>query len=476
MRKMPLVPACLFLCMQLSAFADSKSVLRTLVEAAMANDANRLKAVETLRAVEADAKSERTRRLLDGALTTTLGRDNGIGSADTEGLSYASGISASSLLPAGGKLSLGSSYGYSTENDATTGKEKNDTVGLSASVKIPVFVNGRLVDPRLETASRAATIDLPLEAARETADAQERSTADSVLRLALDAAAADRSSMLAARRAVIAERDAEIARVKRKQGTISYSDLTKTEKDADEARLTALESQFTRDKKLRALRAASGLNENDIDLTVIFAPETSLDPALSRDSVVTQEMRRTAREREMAEMNLVLAGAESSPTLELSTSTTLPGPVARDQKSYDVNNKGTWNATAAVTIPLPFGYGTAHKEAAEARLAAARHGEASAVRASADDLNDLRNAWTTALARVALRQQLFEQAQARLLDVQSSHETQTATKLDVDRAQLTVDDAQAALEDDRSASFKAALDLYAYCGLTPLSLLKEAQQ
>lgn len=468
----------LLVCLPSLIAAETGTTLRTLVDRALANDPNQLKAIETLRAAEADAAGEKARRLIDGSLSASAGKTTGIGSADTEGSSYQGGISASTLLPAGAKLSLGSSYQYTMQDPVSTGTDKADTANFSAGVKIPVFVNGKPVDTRLESAARASAIDLPLEGARETASEQERNTVDAVLRLALDAASADRASVLAGRHADIAERDADIARVKRAQGLLGYSDLAKIEKDANEARITALEARFTRDKKVRALSAATGGSGTgaDIDLTEILAPETVPDPAVLRDMIVTPEMRKSARERKSAEMNLILAGSEYAPSLEISAASAIPGPVTRDQKTYESNAKGTWTATAAVSVPLPTGAGSARVRAADARLAAARQGEAAATRSSSDDLNDLRNAWTTAHERIKLREQLIEEANARLRDVQSSHETQTATKLDVDRAQLTVDDASSALEDDKSASFKAILDLYKYCGIDPLSLLKETRQ
>jgi outer membrane protein TolC len=467
---------CLVLC--LPALAAAQSPLRAIAEAALLNDPNRIRAVETLRATEADAMAERQRRLVDGGLTASAGKEIGFGSADTGGASFQGGISASSFLPAGAKLSVGSTYQYALKDAASSspsGSIKSDTANFSAGLKIPVFANGLPIDPRLSDAARATAIDLPLEAARESASDQERSSVDAALRLALDAASANRACSLAERHAAIAERDAEIARVKREQGTLSFSDLTKIEKDADSSRLSALESRFIRDKKLRALCAATGLDPSTIDLSSIILPDVAPDPAALEGSVVTKDMRRTSRERKTAEMNRVLAGAESAPSLDLSASSSLPGPVSRSQKTWDKDNQGSWTATASVTLPLPSGAGAAKTRAADARLAAARQGEAAAARSGADELSDLRNAWTMALAKIDLRAQLLEQARTRLRDMESSLATETATKLDVERARLSADDAAAALEDDRAAGFRAALDLYQYCGLDPLSLLKEVQ-
>jgi outer membrane protein TolC len=468
--------ACIAAVTAAAGYAEPAVTLQSLIDKALANDPNRIKAMETLRAAEADAAGEKARRLVDGTFSAAAGRTLGIGSGDTEGTSLQGGVSASTLLPAGAKLSVGSSYQYSVQ-DAASATEKADSANFSAGVKIPLFVNGKPVDIRLESAARATAIDLPLEAARETASEQERNTVDAVIRLALDAASADRASAIAARNAEIAERDADIARVKREQGLLGYSDLSKIEKDANEARVAALEARFSRDKKTRALEAATGASNGTIlDLSGIRAPEIAPDPAIMQDSAITPEMRKAARDRKSAEMNLVLAGTEYAPSLDLSASASVPGPASRGQKNYDPDKKGAWTASAGVSIPLPTGAGSARIKAANARLAASRQNENAAARSAADDLNDLGNAVTMAREKIKVREQLVEQAESRCRDVNSSFESQTATKLDVDRARLTADDAASALEDDKSASFKAVLDLYKYCGLDPRGLLKEVQQ
>ena len=283
---------------------------------------------------------------------------------------------------------------------------------------------------------------------------------------------------IAGRNADIEGRDAEIARVKREQGLLGYFDLSKIEKDANEARVSALEARYLRDKKFRALAAATGETGSaaDMDLSGIAAPDVPFVPDSIKATAVTPDMRKAARARKTAEMSLILAGTEYAPSFELSASSAIPGPTSRAQKAYDTDTKGSWTASAGLSVPLPTGAGTARVKAADARLAAARQEETLAIRNSADNLTALQNACTTAGEKIKLREQLVAQAKARLRDVRSSFETQTATKLDVDRALLIADDAASSLEDDKSASFKALLDLYNYCGLDPLALLKEEQK
>ena len=125
-----------------------------------------------------------------------------------------------------------------------------------------------------------------------------------------------------------------------------------------------------------------------------------------------------------------------------------------------------------MTVPLPSGLSSARKKAADARLSSARQNE-NAVRANySDTMNSALDAFTSAVAREQLQEQLLTQTSARSKEVLSALESETATTLDAERAQLSVDEAKAALEDDRSARFKAELDIYQICGLDPLELLK----
>jgi outer membrane protein TolC len=126
-----------------------------------------------------------------------------------------------------------------------------------------------------------------------------------------------------------------------------------------------------------------------------------------------------------------------------------------------------------MTVPLPSGLSSARKKAAGARLAAARQNENTARQNLSDTMDSVLDAYTSAVEREQLQEQILTQTGARSKQVLSSLESQTATSLDAERALLSVDEAASALEDDRSARFRAELDIYRLCGLDPLELLKE---
>ena len=446
------------------AVPAEKPNLNALVEAALNNDPNQLKAAKNLAAAEEDATAERKQRLLSGSVSGVAGIGGTFGSTDinaSQTNSYKGTFSTSSMAIAGSTVNLATEYAYEQAE-----KVKSDSATLTAGISLPVFINGKFIDTRLEEAAKAVAIDIPLETARTSAATQERDTVDSVLRLALDAATANRTSEIADRSATLAERDVTIADVKRKQGSLSYSDLAKIEKEADEAKLTALESRLSRDKKLRSLCAATGFTETEIDLSVLLAPEYDDEKIIKNDVTMSEVIQNAARERKKEEMARILVGTENAPNLAVSTTTTLPGPVTQNFK-----DNSAWRATATVTIPLPVGIGTAKRNAADARVDAARLNEQAAIRTSSDGFRALNDALTSSQARVSLRETLLEQAKVRLRDILSSFNGQTATKLDVDRAELAVDEADAALEDARTAHFEAVLDIYSFCGQDPRDLL-----
>jgi outer membrane protein TolC len=462
----------LFLCFEF--YAAEKPDLYAIANAAKTNNPARLKAADELRAAEADAAAEKAQRLLSGNISANVARNDDINDDKTNPVDAVGGeLSASTLAPAGAKISVGAKYSLSRQKDLTDTEINSDMTTLNAGVSVPVFLNGRVIDLRLDKAAKASAIEIPLEAARSAAAADERNAADSALRLALEASGADRSLSLALRRADLAEKDAAVARVKYQLGTISFSDLDKTEKALDEAKVSAFEARRLRDKKIRDLCTMTGFSADSLDPAIFIAPVSAIDSAALADCATSPEIAQAIRASRSAEMALVLSGAENAPSLSLSANCSLPGPETKKKNFY---SDGEWAASATMTIPLPSGVSSARKKAADARLSAARQNE-SAVRSNfSDTMNSALDALASAIAREQLQEQILTQTSERSRQVLSSLESQTATTLDAERAQLSVDEAKGALEDDRSARFKAELDLYQLCGLDPLELLKVREE
>jgi outer membrane protein TolC len=444
-------------------YADAPG-LSELAAAALANDPASLASRESLRAAESDAAAERLSRAVSGDITASGGYAPSTDAAPSSGGFFSGSVAAAHAGPAGSKLTAGASWAGSVEG------QKADSATFKAGWQAPVLVNGKILDGRLSSAEAALSIDVPLETARETAAQGERKTVDAVFRLALDAAAAERSWKLAAFQTDISARDLAVAEVKRTQGSISYADLSDAEKTANDARISALEAKFAREKALRALSAATGIPETSLDTSILLAPACSLDAAFLAQSAVPADLLAARRDRQSAELKSILAGAEGAPRLDLSATATVPGPFSlAGGKPAD----SSWSATAAVSVPLPTGQSSAKQKAAEFRLAAAQFAESAETRKVSDESSALRDAWDAALAREELCAALVDQARARLAEVQVAAETSTATKLDADRARLAMDRSTGALENARSARFKTALDIYAYRGLDPRDLLKE---
>jgi outer membrane protein TolC len=444
-------------------YAESPG-LSELAAASLANDPASLASRENLRAAESDADAERRSRVVSGDITASGGYAPVTDAASSSGGIFSGSVSAAHAGPAGSKLTAGATWAGSVDG------QKADSATFKADWRAPVLVNGKILDSRLSSAETALSIDVPLETARETAAQGERKTVDAVFRLALDAAAAERAWKLAVFQTDISARDFAIAEVKRTQGSISYADLSDAEKTANDARISALEAKFAREKALRALSAATGIPEASLDTSILLAPACALDADFLARSAVPADLLAARRDRQVAELKSILAGAEGAPRLDLSATATVPGPFSlAGGKPAD----SSWSASAAVSVPLPTGQSSTKQKAAEFRLSAARFAESAETRKVSDESASLRDAWDAALVREELCAALVEQARARFAELQVAAETSTATKLDVDRARLALDRATSALETAHSTRFKAALDIYAYRGLDPRTLLKE---
>ncbi len=451
-----------FLCACACALGSEKPDLRAIADAAVEHDPSSLGATHNLRAAESDAIAERARRRFDGTVSPRASLNLNIEEPYDQGTSLGGEVSATTTGNAGSQIKVGADYGMTMVDSGI-----KDTAKLSAGVSLPVFVNGRFIDTRLDEAEKFSAIELPLGTARDSAAAKIRLTADAAIRLALDTASAERSSKLAERRAVIAEKEAVIARVNRTIGNLSFSELSKIEKEADQARILTLESRQAWEMRLSSLCAFTGYSKDDIDPSRFSVPASSLNGEEDFDVEGFPAVLEAARERQAAETAQILQGAQDSPRLNLSADCSLLGPGSRKNTPPP---RGEWSASLAVTVPLSFGASSAKKDAAASRVSSAYQNELAAKTEAQEKLASSKNAYVLALARERLREDLLSQAKIRHREVVLAFESRTATQLDVDRALLSVDEAAAALEDDKIARFKAVLDIYALCGIDPRQL------
>jgi len=451
---------CAGLCAQASAQAHS---LQSLIESALRYNPGRLEAREALTAAENDARSERAARLFSGSVGASAKRSGTIASEsgnsgfpkDESSTSADSSVEASTYGPAGSRISAGASYSASIPD--ASGARTLDTISAQGSVRLPVFVNGKPVDGRLEKAAVRSAVELPLEAAREAAAASDRSLADSVIRLALDAASAERLRSLAVRKAALAGREAEIAAVRRENGLIGFDELYRAEREADEARAAAQEALFSLDAKKRTLAKTVGIPAEELDLTALAAPDPVSGDALERlvPLASSASVRNAAKDRERAEYARILAGAQDAPSLSLSAQVSVPGPSARSESPIPSTS---WSAGIGMTVPLTAGAAGARRAASDSRIEAARLAEKNALADEEAKRQALLDAYESALAREKLRSQFLERVRSRQKEVALAAASGTATAVDIERASVAVEEARLSLEDARSARFFAALD------------------
>lgn len=446
-----------------AVFGSDMQDLRGLAEAALRNDPNRLQAAELLQSAEADAAAERSRRILSGSLSANISKSDVLDSTDAGEQAVSAGVSASTHAPAGSVLSLGAQY-FFTDTDAA----ELDSTELKASLELPVFLNKRLIDLRLNDAAKASMVEIPLERARRDTEADRNNTVSSVFQRALQAASAERIMRNAEKAADLARREVLIAQVERSLGMLSFLELNKIQKDADDAEIAALEARLNFDMRIRSLAAATGLDVEQLHLEGLKAPAPqeitfSIQQLEQAPSYIAAQ-----NERRRADASRILSGAEYAPSFSLSGSYSIPGSHTLD---LIPDEKSDWSVSAGVSIPLNPYTNIKRIKSADASLSAAYQREAAVRLQLMNSYQDAMNAYEAAQAKEKLRQQQLDQARRNVQEVQSAFESENATQLDVERAQLYVDETAAALEDDRSSRFFAALELASLLGINPMTLL-----
>jgi outer membrane protein TolC len=343
-----------------------------------------------------------------------------------------------------------------------------DTVGVSAALAVPIFVNGKFIDTRLESAYTYTATEQAYLVGQASAYARQAGIIDSLLRLSLDTAAVSRNLELARIRADLAEKNAAIARVNWELGHINFSTLDREEKAVYEARLAVRELENSTKQLVSQLAAATGMEADSVHPEAICVPDSLLDTTSDRFSGYSIDVQLAEYTTKAAQMNSILSAVSYAPSLGISGSCSLPGPAAL---MNGTSGTPAWQATVAVTIPFLTEAGKAGKEAADLRLSAACQDELVAKQQFALKKEALFDAYAAATEREAFRKQIVVQTENRLKEVEYAYKTETATALDVEQARLSVLEARAALEDDRSARFKTELDICSYFSYNPAELL-----
>lgn len=471
-----IVPVWLLLALiSYSVGAEIRS-LESLIDAALRTNSGRFEAQKTLSASEFEAKSERASRQFTGSASLS-GKRSGTALDDTSPASGSSGTALTGLTgsveaaasgPALSQISGGASYDVSIPD---VGERSLDSLSVQGSIRIPVFVNGKLFDGRLGKAAIRSAIELPLETARAAAVETDRQLADSVVRYALDTASACRAWKIAERNATLAAREAEIAAVRRETGLTGFNELYRVEREADEARVQAQDLRFSYSAKKRILETATGVVFDDSDLQTLSVPDAVSHSDLERlaPPASSAQVLSASRAREAAEYGRILAGATDSPSLSLSAQVTTPGPLARADRP--VSGTG-WSAGLGVTVPVTAGAAVARREAAGFRLDAARLAEKNALSLEDSTRTALFDSYESALAKEKLRRQLLERTRTRQQEVVLAAASGTATSIDIERASLAVEEAVASFLDACSARFLAALDICELGSVDPVVLCR----
>jgi outer membrane protein TolC len=445
--------------------------LRDLVKAALENDPQGKALGLNLSAARESALSAKSRRLLDGSLGLDYGLRVSGGGEDESSQAITASASAASSGPLGLGLSAEASYTLRPDTDGST-----DGLSLSARASLPVFVNGRVVDTRIEDAAKRTGYESVIEKAG-LAEAQNRAAlSGKILDLVFSYRGALNREALSARAAAIAEKDAAIDKVKYESGALTYKALVETEEKAKAGAMSAIEASFLRKRLAHQLSAAVGFDVSALDSSALGAPGLDYAARLSElqgsgivgDFSKAPELEGSRGDVKDAEAARVLEGLRLAPSLSLSGSYSGRGFLGDD----------TWLAQLTplsfrlgMSLPLDIASGRAAVKASEDRLALSRL----ALEASRNGLEAryeaARDAFELALAKSSAAESQAGIARSRLAVMQANFERGTVLPQDLERAKLAKDQAEEDCASAQDAGFLALFDIWAILGRDGAELL-----
>ncbi|HOS29370.1 MAG TPA: TolC family protein [Treponemataceae bacterium] len=434
--------------------------LRQILESVKEKNPDYVSAVISAQTAFAEVQADRREKIFSGSVTAQGGVQGTAFSDPVITPAAGAGINAGFQAPAGAKIQAGSDYSVSFGENI-----KTDNLGISASASIPVFVNGKFIDQSLTEAAVFVSIEAPYVQAKTAAEKRQLSVLDAVLRLALDAESLSRKLQLAQRRLVLAEKEAEIAKIQWESGNTGFSVFDSAQKACDEVRISVQELQYL--FNLYSVRLSSATGIEGIDISGLTVPPHIGPEELRKISGTPSDIQLSELQVTAARMNSVLTGAQYAPVLSLSGRAGFPNTFV---KTDGLNSDPSWSASLSVSIPLPAGAQKLRKEAALLKQEAAVQEELSARQNSTQQGQSLMDEYETSCERERLRSQILAQTKTRYKEVERAYETETATALDKDRAFLSVLEAESALKDEGISRFKAALSVYTYFGMNPEDL------
>lgn len=419
-----------------------------------------IRALLSAQTAASEYKADRIEKVFSGSLTAQGGLQASDFSTSSVTSAAGAGLRSGFQAPAGIKIQADSDYSVLLDD------VKTDILSLSASVSVPIFVNGKLIDTSLTEAANYVSVESPYVQALTAAEQAKLSVLDTVLKLALDTESLSRKLILAQKRLSLAEQEAVIAKIQWESGNIGFSDFDKAQKNCDELTILLQETQYFYNSSLERLSAAVGISA--LDVMSLTVPSQIIPAEMRKLSGTAVDIQLSEVKVTTAKMNSTLTGSQYAPVLSVSGKAAFPNTFV---KSEGINPDPSWSASVSVTIPLPTGVQKLREKSALLRQEEAEK-EALSVRQNAiQQGQSLQDNYATLCEREQLRSQILMQTKLRYKEVERAYETETATAVDIHRALLSVLEAESALKDEGIARFKAALTLYAYYGIDPEDLL-----
>lgn len=183
-----------------------------------------IRALLSAQTAASEYKADRIEKVFSGSLTAQGGLQASDFSTSSVTSAAGAGLRSGFQAPAGIKIQADSDYSVLLDD------VKTDILSLSASVSVPIFVNGKLIDTSLTEAANYVSVESPYVQALTAAEQAKLSVLDTVLKLALDTESLSRKLILAQKRLSLAEQEAVIAKIQWESGNIGFSDFDKAQK------------------------------------------------------------------------------------------------------------------------------------------------------------------------------------------------------------------------------------------------------
>ena len=446
---------------------------------------------EQTRLVESEESDDSTGGLPGGTPSATEPETETV-AAQTHTAS--AGLSLSQALPTDGSLSLSAGNALRAQIIEDEDPQFRQSVSFGATWQQPLFTNRRIVDLRVFGASIELAGGIPLRLAQTSAAIQKNARILGVLETYLRVVELRRQVDLLERNIRTTAERVEQARIRRRQGTITQSDVWDVEVTLEELREAQLETEYALLQAETSLAASLGLNDEGLSAYRLAdeVPTISLPGEAEMVEVATANSGQVRQAREslsQAQLQRVVNGRQYAATL--STSVSVAPSYADDwtdnnfgttdfSESYTelFSEEASWDTTVSVSLSVPLYNGRqavhqADRDERSVERAAVSLTEAE--RSVRESMHALYLRRRLLQDQLSLRETSLTVEEDRLAEQRTRAELDSVTPLDIREAEAQVASRENSLWRTRANLFLNALQILQTAGRDLEQVIEAAQ-